>query len=190
MLGKSGSGKSTLARIICRLDAPNSGQILFYNNIINKKNIRQYRKDITMVFQDAYSSMNLKWKIKKIIEEPINNFLKLTKVEKKQYVEQLISSVGLDVEYLDKYIKELSGGQQKRISIARAIACKPKLIIFDESFSGLDVETKRIMLDLLLKLKKKYCMSYLFITHDEQVANYVSDEIIDMRYGIINRRKN
>lgn len=187
LVGESGSGKSTFSKILVGLESPDKGSIFFddIEIIINSNGEKKWRKNINMVFQDAFSSLNPKWKIFKSIEEPMINFLDISRKERKKQIEDLIVEVGLNTHYLQKYPHQISGGQQKRIAIARAISCNPKFIVFDEAISGLDKETKYKILDLLLKLRKKISSTYIFITHDEDVAKYVGGQKLTLSEGKI-----
>ena len=188
LVGESGSGKSTLAKLIMSLEKPTTGEIYLENkNIasIKKRKLRTLRSDFQMVLQDSYSALNPKMKIYDSIAEPIRNFEKLTLKQEKETIESLITKVELPVSSLKKYPHQLSGGQQKRVCIARAIATNPKFIVFDEAVSGLDVTVRKKILDLLLKLRSDINSTYLFITHDIDVAFYMADNIAVMKDGEI-----
>lgn len=188
LVGETGSGKSTLARLITGIEKPTYGEILLDNKDVAKLSRRQLRtdkRDIQMVLQDSCSALNPRMKIYDSIAEPIRNFEKLSKKEEREKIESLISEVGLSVESLKKLPHQLSGGQQKRVCIARAIAINPKFIVFDEAVSGLDVTVRKKILDLLLNLRSHIKSTYLFITHDIDAALYMSDHIAVMKDGEI-----
>ncbi|WP_053957259.1 ABC transporter ATP-binding protein [Inediibacterium massiliense] len=188
LVGKSGCGKSTLSRIICGMEKPDKGNVIYNGKdiySIKKREFKKIQKDVQIVFQDAYSSLNPRWSIYKSIKEPIDNYQKLRKESCKNKINELIKIVGLDTNVLKRRPNELSGGQLKRVCIARAISCDPKLIIFDESVSGLDMETKQGILNLLIDLQKKINSTYLMITHDMEVAQAISDIIFKMENGKI-----
>lgn len=188
LVGESGCGKSTTGRLILRLIDVDSGQIVFNGiNILDlsKKELREIRPELQMIFQDPYSSLNPRMSIRKLLEESIRIDKKLSEQEVKDKSKELITVVGLELEDLDKYPHEFSGGQRQRISIARAISNKPKLIICDEPVSALDLLTQAQMLNLLKDLQKKYNFSYLFISHDLSVVKHISDRIGIMYRGSI-----
>lgn len=188
LVGESGSGKSTLARLITYIERPTKGEIKFncqYISKMSKKKLRMKRADFQIVMQDGQSSLDPRIRIYDSIAEPIRNFENINKKEEMQRVETLIKKVELPLEILDRLPHELSGGQQKRICIARAISVNPKFIVFDEAVSGLDVTVRKRILDLLLRLRDKTQSSYLFITHDIDVAMYMSKNIFIMKDGKI-----
>ncbi len=188
LVGESGSGKSTLARLITYIEKPTKGKIEINDEDLSKmskKILRMKRADFQMVMQDGQSSLDPRIKIYDSIAEPLRNFKKLHKNEEKSRVEELMKKVELPLELLDRRPYELSGGQQKRVCIARAISVDPKFIVFDEAVSGLDVTVRKKVLDLLLKLRKELKSSYLFITHDIDVAMYMSNNISIMKSGRI-----
>lgn len=188
LVGESGSGKSTLAKLIMGIEKPTNGDV-FYNNIstksMSKKDLRTIRNEIQMVFQDSYSALNPRMTIYDSIAEPIRNFERLSAKEEREKTEVLINRVELDIDFLKKFPSQISGGQQKRVCIARAIAASPKFIVFDESVSGLDVTVRKKILDLILKLRKDTKSTYVFITHDIDVAYYMSNNIAVMKEGKI-----
>ena len=188
LVGKSGCGKSTLARIICGIEKPDKGHVLYNDQDIHSIKNKEHKiiqKNLQIVFQDAYSSLNPRWSIYKSLKEPIDNYERLNNKQCQDKIYQLIQIVGLDTNILKRRPNELSGGQQKRVCIARAIACNPELIIFDESVSGLDIETKQGILNLLIDLQNKINCTYLMITHDMDVAHAISDIIFKMENGSI-----
>lgn len=186
IVGESGCGKSTTGRLILRLIDTDSGEIKFNGiDILNlsKKELRQIRPELQMIFQDPYSSLNPRMSIRSLLEEPIKMNKKLSSKEVKDKCSELISIVGLQIEDLDKYPHEFSGGQRQRISMARAISNNPRLIICDEPVSALDLLTQAQMLNLLKDLQKRYGFSYLFISHDLSVVKHISDRIGIMYKG-------
>jgi len=188
LVGESGCGKSTTSRLILRLIDADSGEINFNGkDILNlsKKEFREIRPELQMIFQDPYSSLNPRMSIRKLLEEPIKMNKKLSSKEVKDKCDELISIVGLEIEDLDKYPHEFSGGQRQRISMARAIANNPRLIICDEPVSALDLLTQAQMLNLLKDLQKRHGFSYLFISHDLSVVKHISDRIGIMYKGVM-----
>lgn len=187
LVGESGCGKSTLSRLILRLIEPQEGQI-FYNGIdilsLNKLQMRNMRKDMQLIFQDPFSSLDPRMKVGKTIGEPFDFFKLLkSKSEKKERIAQLLKSVGLSEDYAERYPHEFSGGQRQRISIARALASSPQLVICDEPVSSLDVSVRSQILNLMKDLQEKHNLTYLFITHDLSVAEHISDRITVMYLG-------
>jgi len=187
LVGESGCGKSTLAKLIVKLIAPASGDIFFENKNITQlreKEFRPLRKKIQIVFQDPYSSLSPRLKIKNIIAEPLQAF----KTEKKKIesrIRELMEQVGLDKMYLARFPHQLSGGQRQRVGIARALATSAKLIVLDEAVSSLDLSTQAQVLNLLINLQKKYKLTYLFIAHNLRVVRFISDNVAIMYRGSI-----
>lgn len=185
LVGESGSGKSTTGRGIIGLNDITDGKVEFDGHDITKKsrNTYNFKKDIQMVFQDPYSSLNSKKRVNDIIAEPLRNFLKLTKQQERDAVIQLLEKVGLSADNLYKYPHEFSGGQRQRIGIARAIALNPKLIIADEPVSALDVSVQAQVLNFMQKIQRELKLSYLFISHDLGIIHHVCDKIGIMYKG-------
>lgn len=194
LVGESGSGKSTLARLITFIEKPTKGEIeIDFQDIskMSKKRLRMKRAEFQMVMQDGQSSLDPRIRIYDSIAEPIRNFENIDKKEERQRVKTLIAKTELPLEILERLPHELSGGQQKRVCIARAISINPKFIVFDEAVSGLDVTVRKNILNLLLRLRDKIQSSYLFITHDIDVAMYMSKNIFIMKDGeIVEQIKN
>jgi len=187
-VGESGSGKTTAARSILRLIKPDSGKITIGNREISslsKKELRTARKNIQIVFQDPYSSLNPRQTIGKIISEPLKIHTLLTKEEREKKVKELLDLVGLDDSHYNRYPHEFSGGQRQRIGIARAIAVNPDFIVLDEPVSALDVSIQGQILNLLKELQQKLDLTYLFVSHDLSVVKYISDTIAVMYLGRI-----
>lgn len=186
LVGESGCGKSTAGRTILRLLKPTDGQILFDGKDITKVSgisLREIRRDLQMVFQDPYASLNPMQMVGDIIAEPIYNFEKKSKAELKKEVMDLLEKVGLPEDAYFKYAHEFSGGQRQRIGIARALALRPKLIIADEPVSALDVSVQSQVLNLLKDLQEEFDLTFLFIAHDLSVVKYMSDRIGVMYLG-------
>ncbi|WP_077210620.1 nickel import ATP-binding protein NikE [Bacillus dakarensis] len=180
LIGTSGAGKSTLGKVILGIQPPQEGQVLFQGNDIykaDKLTRLKLRRDLQVVFQDSYSSVNPRMTAEQIISEPLENYEKLTVGEQRRRVIELLERVGLNENDLKKFPHQFSGGQLQRINIARAIALKPKLIVLDESVSSLDMVTQSLILQLLSELKDDFGLSYLFITHDIKAAFSISDQI-------------
>jgi oligopeptide transport system ATP-binding protein len=186
IVGESGSGKSTLAKALIRLISIDSGDIFFKDKKISDLSIKQlkvFRKDIQMIFQDPYASLNPRFKVKDILEEPLLINKIGNKLERNKKINSLIKKVGLNEEDLEKYPHQFSGGQRQRIGIARALILKPKIVICDEPVSALDVSIQAQILNLLKKLQKEYSLTLLFITHDLRVVRQIADSIYVMRSG-------
>lgn len=182
IVGESGCGKSTLARIIVGIEKKTSGKIIFDNKEIDGIS---KTKDIQMIFQSPLSSFNPRMKIMDYMWEPLRNYFKLSKKESIPLITKSLIDVGLDETTLEKYPHEFSGGQLQRITIARAIIIKPKLIVCDEITSALDVSVQKQILELLKKLQNDLGLSYLFIGHDLAVIQDISQKIVVMYMGEI-----
>ena len=189
LVGESGCGKSTTGRAILRLLEPTSGEIIFEGEDItklSKRAMRHKRKDMQIIFQDPFSSLDPKKTVSQIIAEPIieNKIIK-GKLHTEERVLELMETVGLAERYINTYPHELDGGRRQRIGIARALAMEPKLIICDEPVSALDVSIQAQILNLLGELQEKLGLTYIFITHDLSVVNHFSDDIAVMYLGQI-----
>lgn len=188
IVGESGSGKSTLGRVILRLLDPTSGDVLFEENdisSISQRKLRPFRRDMQMVFQDPYASLNPRMSIGQLIEEPMIVQKTLGKQERKERVIELLEKVGLTEEAASKYPHEFSGGQRQRIGIARALANNPKFVIGDEPVSALDVSVQSQVLNLMEDLQDEFDLTYLFIAHDLSVVKHISDRVGVMYLGRI-----
>ncbi|AUB61910.1 MULTISPECIES: ABC transporter ATP-binding protein [Bacillus] len=188
IVGESGSGKSTTGKAIMHLTKATNGSIHFNNKDLTKlsrSELREQRKDIQMIFQDPYSSLNPKKRVLDIIAEPLRNFEKLSPDEERRTVQEYLSIVGLNPESVYKYPHEFSGGQRQRIGIARALTLKPKLIIADEPVSALDVSVQAQVLNFLQDLQAELGLTYLFISHDLGVIRHMCDRIGVMYRGRI-----
>ncbi|MFJ7509653.1 ATP-binding cassette domain-containing protein [Peribacillus simplex] len=186
LVGESGSGKSTLGKIILGLEKPDQGEVWFLGKslyCLKAKELKELRRNLQVVFQDCYSAVNPRLTIGEIIAEPIRNYERLSSVQVKKKVQELLEIVGLCQEDIHKYPYQFSGGQLQRINIARAIALKPKLIILDEAVSALDALVQVQILNLLAQLKEEFQLSYLFISHDLQAVNYIADRLAVMYKG-------
>ena len=186
LAGESGCGKSSLAKSIVKLVQPKSGDILyegksiFNQNSIDKKN---YPSNVQMVFQNPYSSLNPKMKIKEILREPLDINTRYSQSEKYDIIKNVLSDVGLQESVLKLYPHEFSGGQRQRIAIARALVLNPKLLIADEPVSALDASIQAQILNLLKELKQKRDLTILFISHDMNVIRYLADRVGIMYFG-------
>jgi peptide/nickel transport system ATP-binding protein len=189
LVGESGCGKSTLGYSLMNLIENAKGEIYFEDRLISnlkKMELKLLRKDIQIIFQDPYSSLNPRLTIGKAIEEPlIVHKIEKDKTKRKEMVLQILEKVGLEREHFNRYPHEFSGGQRQRIGIARALVLKPKLIICDESVSALDVSVQAQVLNLLNDLKKEFSLTYIFISHDLAVVKYMADRMMVMRRGKI-----
>lgn len=186
IVGESGCGKSTLAKTLLHLLDPTDGRIFFNGENISsmrKKDEINFRKDVQIIFQDPYSSLNPRKTVRKIIEEPLINLTNYNKLERQQIINEIIKDVGLDARHLNRFPHEFSGGQKQRIGIARALAVNPKLIVCDEAVSALDVSVQAQILNLLKDLQEKYKLTYIFISHDLGVVNHFCDRILVMYLG-------
>lgn len=188
LVGESGCGKSTLGRTLIRLYEPTAGSIKFdgtdFLNLSGEQ-LRQKRRDIQMIFQDPYASLDTRMTVGQIVEQPFKIHGLLQKNERENRVKQLLELVGLKASHVNRYPHEFSGGQRQRISIARAIALNPKLIICDEPVSALDVSIQAQVLNLLKDLQERLNLTYIFISHDLSVIEHVCDRIAVMYLGRI-----
>jgi len=196
LVGQSGCGKTTTARALSLLDPKTSGDINFYNSEtqmmqsideLEGEELKKFRRNIQMIFQDPYESLNPRWNIKDIILEPLNIHNIGDLKEREEAVYEILKTVGLTPpeNYMPRYPHELSGGQRQRVSIARTLIMKPKFVVCDEPTSMLDVSIRISIMDLMLNLAKDLEVSYLYITHDLAVARYMCDRIAVMFNGKI-----
>lgn len=188
LVGESGSGKSTTGRSIIRLYNPTAGEVDFegtkVHDISGKKDMLKFRRDMQMIFQDPYASLNPKMKVRDIIAEGIDiHKLASSTEDRNQQVDDLLKTVGLNPDHASRYPHEFSGGQRQRIGIARALAVKPKFIIADEPISALDVSIQAQVVNLLMELQKTQKLTFLFIAHDLSMVKYISDRIGVMNTG-------
>lgn len=192
LVGRSGCGKSTLARMILALDKSTSGTIRFRGETITGRSegeLKPARRDMQVVFQDPYGSFDPRQKVEKLVAEPLHVLEKKpTPAERREMIAHALHEVGLGVSDMDKYPHEFSGGQRQRLSIARAIITRPKLVVADEPVSALDVSIRAQILDLFAELNQKLGIAYLFITHDLTVARAITDEVLVMHDGRIVER--
>ncbi|RWK62496.1 dipeptide ABC transporter ATP-binding protein [Mesorhizobium sp.] len=192
LVGRSGCGKSTLARMVLALDGPTSGTIRFRDQVITGKSeaeLKPARRDMQVVFQDPYGSFDPRQKVEKLVAEPLHVLgKKPTNAERREMVAKALHEVGLSPRDMDKYPHEFSGGQRQRLSIARAIITRPKLVVADEPVSALDVSIRAQILDLFAELNQKLGVAYLFITHDLTVARAITDQVMVMHDGKIVER--
>ncbi|GGZ43469.1 ABC transporter ATP-binding protein [Mesonia mobilis] len=189
LVGESGCGKSTLGNVILQLDKATAGKVLYRGNDITKISktaLRKLRKEIQLIFQDPFSSLNPRIPVGKAIMEPMEvHHLYKNNKERKQKTLELLHRVGLNESHFNRYPHEFSGGQRQRIGIARTIAVEPKLIVCDESVSALDISVQAQVLNLLNELKDKFGFTYIFISHDLAVVKYMADQLLVMNQGKI-----
>lgn len=187
IVGESGCGKSTAGRTLIRLYDPTEGEIIFKGRDIAKMSESELRKtirrDIQMVFQDPFATLNPRKTLRSILKEPYNTHNLFTKKEREEKVQELLEKVGLDPSYINRYPHEFSGGQRQRIGIARALALNPELIIADEAVSALDVSIQAQIINLMQDLQKEMGLSYIFISHDLSVVRHISDRVGVMYLG-------
>jgi oligopeptide transport system ATP-binding protein len=186
LVGESGCGKSTLGRCVVRLLEPTAGDIVFDGRSIGKlgaRSLRPLRRQMQMVFQDPYASLNPRKRVGTIVGDPLKIHGLGDRKERKKQVEELLETVGLSPEHYNRFPHEFSGGQRQRIGVARALALRPKLIVADEPVSALDVSIQAQMVNLLEELQDEFGLTYLFIAHDLGVVRHVSDRIAVMYLG-------
>lgn len=188
LVGESGCGKSTLGRVLIRLLEPTSGELLFEGQNIAGMGEAEFaglRRQMQIIFQDPYASLNPRMSVKEIIGEPLLTYGMKDKREREVRVRELMKEVGIAQEFYNRYPHQFSGGQRQRIGIARAIALNPKLIICDEPVSALDVSIQSQVLNLLKDLQEKHGLTYLFISHDLSVVKFIADRVCVMFLGKI-----
>lgn len=188
IVGESGSGKTTLARMLVGLETPSEGKIFFAGRAINeysRKDWFEYRRKTQFVFQDPQSSLNPRMRVGTTIRRPLEIFELVKKPDLDGRVVELLEMVGLRAEHARRYPHELSGGQQQRVGIARALAVEPEVIVLDEPTSALDVSVQSLILDLLLSIKNRINLTYVFISHNIAATAMVSKRLVIMSRGII-----
>ena len=186
LVGESGCGKTTCGRTIIKLYEPTKGKILFEGKDVSKlhgKELLSFKKDVQVIFQDPYASLDPRMTIGEIISEGMHVHLKLSQKEMDERVTDLLNKVGLNAEYANRFAHELSGGQRQRVGIARALAVEPKFIMCDEPISALDVSIQAQVVNLLKRLQQQMGLSYLFITHDLSMVRQISNRIAVMYLG-------
>ncbi|MEV8555073.1 dipeptide ABC transporter ATP-binding protein [Streptomyces sp. NPDC051917] len=189
IVGESGCGKSTVAKMLCNLERPTAGSIRFKGEDITKlsgKALKAVRRNIQMVFQDPYTSLNPRMTVGDIIGEPYDIHPEAApKGDRRRRVQELLDVVGLDPEYVNRYPHQFSGGQRQRIGIARALALRPEVIVADEPVSALDVSIQAQVINLLARLQSEFDLSYVFIAHDLSIVRHISDRVGVMYLGRI-----
>jgi oligopeptide/dipeptide ABC transporter ATP-binding protein len=186
LVGESGSGKSTTGRCILRLIEPDAGEVLFRGEDVRtypRSRMRLARRHMQIVFQDPYSSLNPRMRARDIVEEPLIIHKLGSAAERRARVKELFAVVGLDTAHLERYPSEFSGGQRQRIGIARALALNPALLIADEPVSALDVSVQAQVIELLLELRERLRLTYLFIAHDLRLVEHVCNRVAVMYLG-------
>ncbi|KGA96142.1 peptide ABC transporter ATP-binding protein [Alkalihalobacillus alcalophilus ATCC 27647 = CGMCC 1.3604] len=188
IVGESGCGKSTTGRAILRLDEPTAGKVEFDGEdllSLNKSEMRKKRKDLQIIFQDPYASINPRQTVRQVLEEAMIIQKVLPKDKRGDRIRELMATVGLGAHQIDRFPHEFSGGQRQRVGIARALTVDPKLIICDEAVSALDVSIQAQVINLLKRLQREFQLTYLFISHDLGVVRHISDRVIVMYLGRI-----
>lgn len=185
LVGESGCGKSSLARAVIGLNTPTSGTLAINGDPLDMRRRGNHARDIQMVFQDPYGSLNPRLTVQQLVEEPLTVHRTRSKAERKTFVKALLDRVGIPEAMHDRLPHQLSGGQRQRVGIARALSLEPKILICDEPVSALDVSVQAQVLNLLVELQREQNLSYLFISHDLEVVRYVSHWIAVMYLGRI-----
>ena len=188
LVGESGCGKSTVGQTILKLHKPTAGEIFYEGRDIaamNRAELKAFRRDVQIIFQDPFESLNARHTVSRILEEPFVIHEMGTAAERRRWAGDLLIRVGLQVDALDRFPHEFSGGQRQRIGIARAIALKPKLVVCDEAVSALDVSIQSQVINLLMDLQREMNLALIFIAHDLAVVKHVSDDIAVMYLGKI-----
>jgi len=188
LVGESGCGKTTAGRSLLRLIEPTSGEVV-YNGTnllgLSPAEMRRHRKELQIIFQDPYSSLNPRMTVGAIVSEGLTVHGIGTRDERIERAKEALQRVGLDPGYINRYPHEFSGGQRQRIGVARALILGPKFIVCDEPVSALDVSVQSQVVNLLVELKEKFGIAYLFISHDLSVVQYISDRVAVMYLGEI-----
>ncbi|MDW7728950.1 MAG: dipeptide ABC transporter ATP-binding protein [Bacillota bacterium] len=188
LVGESGCGKSTTRKLLLNVEPPTSGEVCYRGDNIYEMDptaLKEYRRNVQAVYQDPYSSLNPKWKVLKLVSEPLIIHKIGNRKSREEKVRELLSLVGLREQYIDSFAHEFSGGQRQRISIARALALDPQVIIADEPVSALDVSIQAQVINLFKDLKDRLNLTYIFISHDLNVVKHISDRVAVMYLGKI-----
>jgi len=188
LVGESGCGKSTTRKLLLNVEPPTDGEVFYRNENIftmDRLKLKEYRRNVQTVYQDPYSSLNPKWKVLKLVSEPLIIHKIGNRRSREFKVRELLSLVGLREQYIDSFAHEFSGGQRQRICIARALALDPRVIIADEPVSALDVSIQAQVINLFMDLKERLNLTYLFISHDLNVVKHISDRVAVMYLGKI-----